>query len=467
MDTVTTYVTNNKTYYLLEDIKKKELNVVYFIGCKSMKKCIVRQQIPSDKIIYMKNNKEYNAGYKLADVYIEKEYVHKHVLNKEEQQKRNEDDLVKTKEKRVEENKQRKEFEENEIEDLPELLHLDDEEIFKNEYGVPMDIETRGEKTQEGIFFKASDIGKAFDYDNVSKTVLNVGSDYLYEIDFKYYKISNASINYTVVQKELYLTYSGTLKLLFRSRGNKAIRFRKWASNVLFTLHLGSQEDKDILAADALNVDVSTVTQLFRKSCRAIPCVYLFEVGRVGEMRTHFNLDDFKNDNEKVYKYGRTEDMARRAGEHQKTYGKLKGNTFGLSVFSYIDEKNASKAETKLKHYFENMNATVVDNRYNELVVMDKKKWLTMKELYNDIYIHFSGNNKDLIQQMQEMQLNHQIEKQEYENKLLIKEHEYDLERKEFERQLERKDHTNEILTMKSRVDLQEAELKYMRQLLK
>ena len=88
-----------------------------------------------------------------------------------------------------------------------------------------------------------------------------------------------------------------------------------------------------------------------------------------------------------------------------------------------------------------------------------------MKELYNDIYIHFSGNNKDLIQQMQEMQLNHQIEKQEYENKLLIKEHEYDLERKEFERQLERKDHTNEILTMKSRVDLQEAELKYMRQL--
>jgi hypothetical protein len=152
--------------------------------------------------------------------------------------------LVKTKEKRVEENKQRKEFEENEIEDLPELLHLDDEEIFKNEYGVPMDIETRWEKTQEGIFFKASDIGKAFDYDNVSKTVLNVGSDYLYEIDFKYYKISNASINYTVVQKELYLTYSGTLKLLFRSRGNKAIRFRKWASNVLFTLHLGSQEDK-------------------------------------------------------------------------------------------------------------------------------------------------------------------------------------------------------------------------------
>jgi hypothetical protein len=71
---------------------------------------------------------------------------------------------------------------------------------------------------------------------------------------------------------------------------------------------------------------------------------------------------------------------------------------------------------------------------------------------------------------MQEMQLNHQIEIQEYANKLLIKDHELTLTRKEFEQQLERtkfdlerKDHVIEILTMKSKVDLQEAELNYMR----
>jgi hypothetical protein len=48
--------------------------------------------------------------------------------------------------------------------------------------------------------------------------------------------------------------------------------------------------------------------------------------------------------------------------------------------------------------------------------------------------------------------------------KLLINDHELTLTRKEFD--LERKDHVNEILTMKSKVDLQEAELNYMRQLL-
>ena len=462
MDSVTTYVSNNQKYYLLEDIKKSELNVMYFVGCRnSMKKCILKHNIPSDKIVYMKNNKEYNAGYKNADVYVEQEYVHKHVLNVEEQRQIKEENLIQAKEKRVKENKKRKEFKESEIEELPELLHLEDEHKFKNEDGIPMDIETRGVKTQDGVFFKASDIGKAFDYDRVLDSIVDVRRDYLYGIHFKYFKNPNDPANSTKVgfRKELYLTYEGVLKLLFCARGNKATRFRKWPSTVLFTLQLGTQENKDVLAAEALNVDVSTVTQLFRKSCRAIPCVYLFEVGTVGEMRPHFNLDEFKNDNEKVYKYGRTNDMARRTGEHKRTYGKLKGNTFGLSVFSSIDEKNASKAETKLKHYFDNMNVNVVDQRYNELVVMDKKKLLSMKELYNDIYIHFSGNNKELVQQMQEMQLNHQIEIREYANKLLIKDHELILTRKDFEQQLERKDHVIEILTMK-------AELNYMRQLL-
>ena len=39
---------------VLEDIKVKKLNIPYFTGCKSMKKCIQRNKIPEDKIVYMK-----------------------------------------------------------------------------------------------------------------------------------------------------------------------------------------------------------------------------------------------------------------------------------------------------------------------------------------------------------------------------------------------------------------------------
>jgi prophage antirepressor-like protein len=357
--------------------------------------------------------------------------------------------------------------------------------MFKDLDGIPMDIEVRGEQTDDGIYFKAKDIGTAFDYERIEYVTLDTNSDHVYGEHFKYFICLSKVSGQMEDKKVLYLTYLGVLKLLFCARGDKSKRFQKWATKILFTMQMGSQADKDGLAAEALDVDVSTITQIFRKSARAIPCVFLFEVGTVGNMRQHFNLDSHKDDTDKVYKYGRTEDMARRSGEHQKTYGKLKDNTFGLTVFSYVDEKFASKAETKLKHYFDNFNVNVEDDKHTELVVMNKKKLSTMKELYNDLYIHYSGNNKDLIQQMQEMQLKHQIEKKEYENKLqlerkdhelilLKKDHEMDktiektnheLEKKDHE--LEKKDHEIDILQWKHKAELQEAELKYLRQLSK
>nr|QOI90538.1 hypothetical protein HWQ62_00407 [Pyramimonas orientalis virus] len=486
MDNVKTYVSNNRTFYLLEDIKEQQLNVDYFTGCKSMKKCIQRQKIPDDKIVYMKNNKEYDAGYKLAFVYIEEDYVKNHILNKEEQTKKKEEEMKQRKEKRIEENKKRKEFNENEIEDAPDVLHLEDEEMFKDEEGVVMDIETRGEKTQDGIFFKASDIGKAFDYENVCSTVIDVRCKYQHGTDYKYFKIFKKQGVSLLFKTVLFLTYDGVLKVLFCSQGDRGVRFRKWASRILFTMQMGSQEDKDKLAAEALNVDVSTVKQLFRKSCRAIPCVYLFEVGTVGNMRQHFNLKNFNDDNDKVYKFGRTEDMARRAGEHQKTYGTLKDNSFSLAVFSYIDLTFVSKAETKLKNHFNNMNVFVEDDNHNELVVMNKSKLQTMKELYNNIYTQCSGNNKDLINQIQEMQLNHQnellmneheneLQRSKYEQTLKDKEHENELQRSKYEQSLKDKDHEQSLkdkdhehnvkmMTMKHKNELQEVELQYMRQ---
>ena len=211
---------------------------------------------------------------------------------------------------------------------------------------------------------------------------------------------------------------------------------------------MGNQDDKDCLGADLLNVDVSTVTQILRKSYRAIPCVYLFEVGTVGNMRQHFNLDKFTNDNDKVYKYGRTDDIGRKNKEHCKMYGKLKGNSFGLTLFSYIDEKFVSKAETKLKHEFKNWSVTIDDEKQNELVVIKNQLLKEVTSLYNDVYMLCSGNNNELIQQIQKMESDHQIE---------IKDHKMILERK---------DHIIEVLNLQHKNDLQEAELKYMRQLL-
>lgn len=451
-----TFTHNNVTYIHLDDIKKSKVNEEYFIGCKSARKCIEKRSIPDDKCMYVKNGKMYTKGYKTAEVFVESEYANANILNKNEYLKQR-DALIEQqkngrlaqkdeqKRKRVEIQRERKEYSDNDVLEAPPIVHLEEHEMFKDLNDDPIDIEMRGEKTLEGAYFKAYDVGTAFDYKRINAAAIHAGSDHVYGTHFVYFQTT--SVNYAGRSKELYLTYLGVLKVLFSARGDKAERFQKWATKILFTMQIGNQDDKDELAAEALQVDKSTITQLFRKSATAVPCVYLFEVGTVGNMRRHFDLNAYTNDDDKVYKYGMTSDMARRANEHSKTYGKLKDNSFGLTVFSYIDTQFTSKAETKLKHSFESMRIRVNDPTQSELVVIKKDQLPFVRELYNDMYIYFSGNNAELIRQMQEMQLLHQME---------IKEHKVEIMmlRKEIE--------YNE---MKHKTELQEVELRYLRKM--
>jgi hypothetical protein len=445
-----TFSHNNITFILLDDIKKSKVNEEYFVGCKSSRKCVERHSIPEDKCLYMNNNKVYTKSYKTAEVFIETDYANDNIMDKRVYQEKKKT----VSDNKKKENKQKKEKKENnanieinetrterkDIIEEPELVHLEDNEMFLNENGEPMDIEVRGEKTLKGVYFKAYDLGKAFDYSRINDMILHHASGHVYGEHYIYFYSRTSPVNnvgrsnQSGVQnndnKVLYLTYMGVLKVLFSARGNKAERFQEWVTSILFTMQMGVQDDKDALAAEALNVDQATITQIFRKSARAIPCVYLFEVGTVGNMRQHFQLDEYKNDEDKVYKYGMSSNMARRANEHSKTYGKLKDNSFGLNVFSYIDVLLMSNVETKLKHSFENMCIRVNDPKDVELVVIKKEKLPFIKELFNDIYICCSGNNTDLIRQMQEMQHNHQMEKKDHETAmcLLKSDHKFELQ---------------------------------------
>ena len=135
-----------------------------------------------------------------------------------------------------------------------------------------------------------------------------------------------------------------------------------------------------------------------------------------------------------------TSDIARRSSEHSKTYGKLNNNSFKIALFSYIDVSFMSKAENKLKHHFDRMGINVKQTTDKELIVVDKDNMAFIKEMYNDIYLCHSGNNRELISQIQEMQLNHT-----HTIEILKKQHTIDLQQMELK--------------------LQEVELKYLRKM--
>ena len=126
-----------------------------------------------------------------------------------------------------------------------------------------------------------------------------------------------------------------------------------------------------------------------------------------------------------------------------------------------------SNAETQLKHSFDNMSIRLEDPKHNELVVIKKEQLPFIKELFTTMHICYSGNNTDLIRQMQEMQLNHQMKIREFETARLMdkKDHEHEMEKKNGEICLIKKDMEYNI--MKHKNELQEVELNYLRKMVK
>ena len=172
---------------LLEDIKKSNVNKAYFIGCKTMRKVIVKHDVPEDVCLYMKSGIIYNKSYNPASLYVEEGYVEENIMNTSVLLKKNKEITEIKIETRTKEKQERKAYKEDELTNEPPVIDLEEHEMFKDLDGSPMDIEVRGEKTDEGIYFKAKDIGTAFEYELIEKIILQETSVHVYGEHFKYF----------------------------------------------------------------------------------------------------------------------------------------------------------------------------------------------------------------------------------------------------------------------------------------
>jgi hypothetical protein len=426
MDAVRVFNYNNQTFFHLEDIKKAKLNADFFVNCKTIRRCIQKHNIPDDCCLYVKKDKVFDRTYLKADLYLLDEYVNNNILNADYQQKKNQQATLKKEQQqkdRAELMKQRKRYDPSALQDLPDLIELEDHEKFKGENDEPLEIEVRGEKTLEGAFFKASDIGSAFQYDRIEHTVTDNRGDYQYNEHYIIFNPKEKLIGRgNSSSRELYLTYLGVLKFLFCSRGNKAGRFQKWASHILFAVQMGTQNDREVVAAEALSLSHKQLQDFLNMSAGAISCVYLVRVGTVGNMKEHFDLQGFDNDEHTVYKFGKSKDLGRRLPEHFNIYGKkINNDEINLVCYSYIDDDLMTNAENRLKEYFHNFGMHVKDKKHTELIVMDEKCLKSVTKIYDDLFYSFSGKNKQIINQLTSLKQQYNILEEQYKAELRVK----------------------------------------------
>jgi hypothetical protein len=198
------------------------------------------------------------------------------------------------------------------------------------------------------------------------------------------------------------------------SRNKNVERFQEWAMKTLFTIQMGKEEDKVKLGTSILNISEKTYRALFSKCANKLPSIYLIYLGNVKELRKTFEIDDSFPDDSGVYKYGFTDDLGRRMGEHETKYGKLENVKLVLTTFHGIDPQYLREAEHDIKEECNAYEINLQTEGYKELIVLNKKQLEHVTKNYGRIGRDYMGHTAELQQQIRE--LKEEILKLNYEN---------------------------------------------------
>ena len=435
MDPQNIITIENKEYYNAKDLKR--VYKAWFYGTsKSIRLIINKQKIPSESYLYARYNKK--SGWKVyTDQYnpdkrqtllIEKSWAGENIPNVKEV-----------------------DVKEVELKCAPDILLLRDEEKFRNN-GKIVDIETRGHRDKDSIYFLCKDVSRVFEMPSLKGTLFN--NDTLYEQGKHYITFICNSYKQEVhtvysspitIRKRLFITYEGLLKVLFSSRCGIAKEFKNWATKTLFTVQMGTPEKKKELiktimdglpmddAIGAINLDSSETSS-----------IYCMTIGRESDLG---DSSYPSNPNGIVIKYGYTKNLERRLKEHNRDFSNIKGSQLKLLKYCRIDKKYLSQAEVDLKEFLK-IGKVFKYKNYAELIVIDEKQLGQIKKQFNYIRHEYQGKVDGFIKELEELERKYQAEIKDLKHQAEIKDlkHRDEIKDKDIQIKDEKLKHQDELI---------------------
>ena len=397
-------------YYNNKDLF--EYKKTYYYGTISKPKNIVdKKNIPKGEYVHANLKAgEWNqcgADCKKSQLLISANWADKHILDIERG--------VEMTQLPAEMSFQIQQLKDNELKEAPPLLLLNEDEKFRDDEGNVAEIETRGEKSEKGILFRVKDVMVVFQMPNLNHTLRDERLCYEKNIDYKIFiRVKGGITPFEPNKKELFLTYSGIIRVLMNSRSGIADKFKKWAMETLFVVQMGSKERKTNLAADLLLTTPKTIENVFSKYPN-FPCIYLWKLGMVKDLRDTFTIDSSVPDDSIICKYGFTVDLARRTTEHRLKYGKLSGVNLDLLIFYGVDPVYTRQAEEDIRQECNAYELKLHTEGERELIFVNEKQLAHLKKNYGRIGREYEGHSKELKEKIKALQNTMEKEKLRYE----------------------------------------------------
>ena len=475
-------ILNNNSYYFVEEVK--QACPVFFYGCAKTSRMIIdKKKINNSDYLYATYApkslkwKKSDETIKSAKLLLSCNWVEQNVPNW-----KTEDGIISNEQKL-------------DIESVPPLLELKNEEKFKDDKGNIIEIETRGSKTLDGIYFYGKDVERMLELECITDILHDPTSKYELNIHYKIFirscQESHPVSDRTFNRNTTYLTYKGLVRMLITRRHPIADKFQDWCFKTLFTIQMGSESQKEKLGTKILNMNIETYRNVFKTHSTSLPCIYLTELGQVKDLKDTFDINDTiykENINNNIYKFGFTDDIDRRLSEHQNDYGKLKNVNLQLTKFTMVEPRYIIEAEKDLRQFFENFNKRLIvkidknektknneklsydshlndKNRY-ELIILNRDELETVFKYYKVLGNEYAGSTTELQNKIEKMKheidkmkneielnkLEKENQKDKYENELLKKEmeilklqHEKDNNKNIYEYTLKERENKDEV----------------------
>ncbi len=390
---------NNRSYYLYDDLVKKDSTVFTHKFIKNFVTKIDNKYKTNKQrdLHYCRLYKfgniykiTYSNTHRCAKLYISKKYIDK---------KYNINENVNTISK-----------DNNDFEKLPKVISLEPYEKFGG-----YDIEVVGERDKHKCFFKVEDIGYYFKIDKLHYNIVdNFNYNVIYNQDYKIFS--------SVYGNQPYFTYSGLIAFIMRYNSEEALKYREYILNILFISQMGTSEQKaEMITTQIIKTESDKKTLITKLGCNAV------DVKKTLSLTTHISciylLYIKKEGDDHIFKIGYTNNLKRRLGEHIHDFVKTHkiSDVIYVKHYQYIDLKYIKEAESELIDYF-NSNFAKIDflgvNR-KEVYSISEKKINTIIKFYNKIGLAYGGKitqlNEDLKIKSEQLTLesnniNHKLE---------------------------------------------------------
>ena len=167
---------DNNNYYLAENLFNYD--TAFFYGCSRIRTIIDKKRLSKNDFIF---------GYKKTNMWIKssEDYMKSKLLLTEEWTINNVPKMMEN------ENKELYKYEE-----APDILLLNDDEKFKDENDNIIELEVRGEKKQNNIYFKVKDVSEKFEMENLQNTLNNKEYGYIENKHYKNFIIKKQYLHY-------------------------------------------------------------------------------------------------------------------------------------------------------------------------------------------------------------------------------------------------------------------------------